>query len=142
MKTFSARPRDIKREWYLVDATDQVLGRLASAIALRLRGKHKAIFTPHMDTGDFIIVTNVEKIRVTGNKALQKMYYRHSGYPGGLRERTLRQQLERQPTEVIRKAVKGMLPRNKLGRAQLTKLKIYVGPDHPHSAQAPTTLEV
>jgi large subunit ribosomal protein L13 len=125
-----------------VDAEGKTLGRLATVIAERLRGKGKAAFTPHVDTGDFVVVVNAEKIAVTGNKLDDKMYYKHSGYPGGLRQRTLRQQLDRQPTEVLRKAVKGMLPRNKLGRAQLTKLKIYVGPEHPHEAQAPAPLEV
>ena len=142
MKTYNAKPGEIERDWLIVDAEGKTLGRLATQIAERLRGKGKVVYTPHVDTGDFVVVVNAEKIAVTGNKLDEKIYYRHSGYPGGLRERTLRQQLERQPTEVLRKAVKGMLPRNKLGRAQLTKLKIYVGPDHPHTAQAPTTLEV
>ena len=142
MKTYNAKPGEIERDWLIVDAEGKTLGRLATQIAERLRGKGKTVYTPHVDTGDFVVVVNAEKIAVTGNKLDEKMYYRHSGYPGGLRERTLRQQLERQPTEVLRKAVKGMLPRNKLGRAQLTKLKIYVGPDHPHAAQAPKTLEV
>ena len=142
MKTYNAKPGEIARDWYLVDAEGQTLGRLATQIADRLRGKSKVVFTPHVDTGDFVVVINAEKIAVTGKKLEQKMYYRHSGYPGGLRERSLREQLDRQPTEVLRKAVKGMLPRNKLGRAQLTKLKIYAGPEHPHEAQAPTTLEV
>ena len=137
MKTYSAKPGEIKREWYVVDADGQTLGRLATQIADRLRGKGKPQFTPHVDTGDFVVVVNAEKIQVTGNKLDDKMYYRHSGYPGGLRARPLREQLERRPTEVLRKAVKGMLPRNKLGRAQLTKLKIYAGPDHPHAAQKP-----
>ena len=140
MKTYSAKPGEIDREWYIVDAEGQTLGRLATQIADRLRGKGKPQFTPHVDTGDFVIVVNAEKIQVTGNKLDEKMYYKHSGYPGGLRERTLREQLDRQPTEVLRKAVKGMLPRNKLGRAQLTKLKIYAGPEHPHEAQAPKPL--
>jgi len=142
MKTYNAKPGEIQRDWLIVDAEGKTLGRLATQIAERLRGKTKAVYTPHVDTGDFVIVVNAEKIAVTGNKLEEKMYYKHSGYPGGLRERTLREQLDRQPTEVLRKAVKGMLPRNKLGRAQLTKLKIYAGPDHPHEAQAPTTLEV
>ncbi|HEY6961837.1 MAG TPA: 50S ribosomal protein L13 [Gaiellaceae bacterium] len=142
MKTYSAKPGEIQRDWLLVDAEGKTLGRLATVIAERLRGKGKAVFTPHVDTGDFVVVVNAEKIAVTGNKLDEKMYYRHSGYPGGLRARSLRDQLERQPTEVLRKAVKGMLPRNKLGRAQLTKLKIYAGPEHPHDAQAPTPLEV
>src|SRR5581483_2898210 len=142
METYSAKPGEIQRDWLVVDAEGKTLGRLATVIAERLRGKGKPSFTPHVDTGDFVVVVNAEKIAVTGNKLDEKMYYKHSGYPGGLRERTLRVQLERQPTEVLRKAVKGMLPRNKLGRAQLTKLKIYAGPEHPHEAQAPTTLEV
>jgi large subunit ribosomal protein L13 len=137
MKTYSAKPGEITREWYLVDADGLTLGRLATVIADTLRGKRKPVFTPHVDTGDFVVVVNAEKIAVTGNKLDQKMYYRHSGYPGGLKERTLREQLERRPTEVLRKAVKGMLPRNRLGRQQITKLKIYVGPDHPHEAQTP-----
>ena len=142
MKTYNAKPGEIAREWYLVDAEGKTLGRLATQIAERLRGKGKVVFTPHVDTGDFVVVINAEKIAVTGKKLEQKMYYKHSGYPGGLRERTLQEQLNRQPTEVLRKAVKGMLPRNKLGAAQLTKLKIYAGPEHPHEAQSPTTLEV
>ena len=142
MKTYNAKPGEIQRDWVIVDASGKTLGRLATQIADRLRGKGKPAFTPHVDTGDFVVVVNAEKIAVTGKKLDEKMYYRHSGYPGGLRHRTLREQLERQPTEVLRKAVKGMLPRNKLGRAQLTKLKIYAGPEHPHEAQAPTSLEV
>jgi large subunit ribosomal protein L13 len=137
MKTYSAKPGEIQRDWYVVDAEGQTLGRLATQIADRLRGKGKPQFTPHVDTGDFVVVVNAEKIAVTGNKLDDKLYYRHSGYPGGLRERPLRVQLERVPTEVLRKAVKGMLPRNRLGRQQLTKLKIYAGPEHPHAAQEP-----
>ena len=137
MTTYSAKPGEIEREWYLVDAEGQTLGRLATQIADRLRGKGKPAFTPHVDTGDFVVVVNAEKIHVTGNKLDDKKYHRHSGYPGGLRTRSLREQLDRQPTEVLRAAVKGMLPRNRLGRAQLTKLKIYAGPEHPHEAQAP-----
>ncbi len=137
MKTYSAKTGEIQRDWYVVDAEGQTLGRLATQIADRLRGKGKPQFTHHIDTGDFVVVVNAEKIAVTGNKLDQKIYYRHSGYPGGLRERTLRMQLERFPTEVLRKAVRGMLPRNRLGRQQLTKLKIYVGPEHPHGAQEP-----
>jgi large subunit ribosomal protein L13 len=137
MKTYSAKPGEIQRDWYVVDAEGQTLGRLATQIADRLRGKGKPQFTPHVDTGDFVVVVNAEKIAVTGNKLDSKMYYRHSGYPGGLRQRTLRDQLERVPTEVLRKAVRGMLPRNRLGRQQLTKLKIYAGPEHPHAAQDP-----
>ena len=137
MKTYSAKPGEITREWYLVDAEGKTLGRLATQIADTLRGKRKPQFTPHVDTGDFVIVVNAEKIQVTGNKLDQKRYYRHSGYPGGLRSRTLREQLDRRPTEVLRVAVKGMLPKNRLARQQITKLKIYAGPDHPHEAQAP-----
>src|SRR5438477_4178320 len=142
MKTYSAKPAEITRDWYLVDADGQILGRLATLIADTLRGKRKPIFTPHVDTGDFVVVVNAEKIAVTGNKLDQKRYYRHSGYPGGLRSRTLREQLDRRPTEVLRAAVKGMLPRNKLGRAQIGKLKIYAGPEHPHEAQAPEPLPI
>src|SRR5262249_7881667 len=141
MKTYSAKPGEITREWYVVDADGQTLGRLATQIADRLRGKNKPQYTPHVDTGDFVIVVNAEKIAVTGKKADAKMSSRHSGYPGGLRSRPLREQLERRPTEVLRKAVKGMLPRNKLSRQQLTKLKIYAGPDHPHEAQEPKPFE-
>jgi large subunit ribosomal protein L13 len=137
MKTYSAKPGEISREWYVVDAEGQTLGRLATQIATVLRGKNKPQYTAHVDTGDFVVVVNAEKIAVTGNKMEQKMYYKHSGYPGGLRERTLREQLGRRPTEVLRKAVKGMLPRNRLSRAQITKLKIYAGPVHPHESQAP-----
>ncbi|HEU4658343.1 MAG TPA: 50S ribosomal protein L13 [Gaiellaceae bacterium] len=142
MKTYNAKPGEIQRDWVVVDAEGKTLGRLATQIADRLRGKHKPQYTPHVDTGDFVVVVNAEKIAVTGKKLDEKMYYRHSGYPGGLKERSLRDQLERQPTEVLRKAVKGMLPRNRLGRQQLTKLKIYAGPDHPHEAQSPTAFEV
>ena len=140
MKTWNAKPGEVERRWYLVDAEGKTLGRLATQIADTLRGKNKPQYTPHTDTGDFVVVVNAEKIHVTGKKLDQKMYHRHSGYPGGLRSRTLREQLERRPTEVIRKAVKGMLPRNRLASAQLTKLKIYAGPEHPHAAQAPKPL--
>src|SRR6201991_4495527 len=136
-KTFNLKPGEITRDWYVVDADGQTLGRLATQIADTLRGKGKPQYTPHVDTGDFVVVVNAEKIAVTGSKLDSKLYYRHSGYPGGLRVRTLREQLERRPTEVLRKAVKGMLPRNKLSRQQITKLKIYTGPDHPHVAQDP-----
>src|SRR5262249_32370965 len=142
MKTWNAKPGEIQRDWYVVDAEGQTLGRLATQIADVLRGKRKPQYTPHVDTGDFVVVVNAEKITVTGNKLDQKIVYRHSGYPGGLRERTLREQLERRPTEVIRKAVKGMLPRNRLARAQLMKLKVYVGPEHPHEAQSPKPLNL
>ena len=142
MKTYNAKPGEIQRDWVIVDAEGKTLGRLATQIADRLRGKGKAQYTPHVDTGDFVVVVNAEKIAVTGNKLDNKMYYKHSGYPGGLRTRSLREQLERRPEEVLRKAVKGMLPRNRLARQQLTKLKIYAGAEHPHEAQAPTPLEV
>ncbi|MGH3009268.1 MAG: 50S ribosomal protein L13 [Gaiellaceae bacterium] len=142
MKTYSAKPGEITREWYLVDAEGKTLGRLATQIADTLRGKRKPQFTPHVDTGDFVIVVNAEKIQVTGNKLDQKRYYRHSGYPGGLKSRTLREQLDRRPTEVLRVAVKGMLPKNRLARQQITKLKIYAGPEHPHTAQNPRAMEL
>ncbi len=137
MKTFSAKPSDIKQEWILVDGTDKVLGRLATQIAMRLRGKHKAIYTPHMDTGDFVIVTNVEKLRVTGNKAFQKTYFRHSGYPGGIYETNFEKLQGKYPDRVLMHAVKGMLPKGPLGYALLKKLKCYTGDAHPHAAQQP-----
>ena len=140
MKTWNAKPGEVERRWYLVDAEGKTLGRLATQIADTLRGKRKPQYTPHVDTGDFVVVVNAEKVAVTGKKLDDKRYYRHSGYPGGIRSRTLREELDRRPTEVIRKAVKGMLPRNRLGRAQLTKLKVYAGPEHPHEAQAPQPL--
>jgi large subunit ribosomal protein L13 len=142
MKTWTAKPREIERRWYVVDAEGKTLGRLSTAIADTLRGKRKPEFTPHVDTGDFVIVVNADKIGVTGKKLDDKVYYRHSGYPGGLRSRTLREELHRRPTEVLRHSVKGMLPRNRLGRAQLRKLKIYAGPEHPHAAQSPEPMEV
>ncbi len=141
MKTFSAKPADIKRDWFVVDATDQVLGRLASQIALRLRGKHKAIYTPHMDTGDFIVVTNVERLRVTGNKAQDKLYHRHSGYPGGVSTTSFEKMQARFPGRALEKAVRGMLPKGPLGYAMLKKMKYYTGPAHPHSAQQPQALD-
>jgi large subunit ribosomal protein L13 len=141
-KTWNAKTGELERRWYLVDAEGKTLGRLATQIADLLRGKGKPQYTPHVDTGDFVIVVNAEKIAVTGKKLDEKLYYRHSGYPGGLRSRTLREQLERRPTEVLRKAVKGMLPRNRLARQQINKLKIYAGPGHPHEAQKPDPLEV
>jgi large subunit ribosomal protein L13 len=139
-KTWNAKPGDVTREWYVVDAEGQTLGRLATRIADTLRGKDKPQYTPHIDTGDFVVVVNAEKIGVTGKKMDEKLYRRHSGYPGGLKERPLREELRRRPTEVLRKAVKGMMPRNRIARAQLTKLKIYAGPEHPHEAQAPKPL--
>jgi large subunit ribosomal protein L13 len=142
LKTYVATPLDRERNWLLVDAEGQTLGRLATQIADALRGKRKPTYTPHIDTGDFVVVINAEKISVTGNKRAEKRYYRHSGYPGGLKSRTLNDMLERRPEEVIRLAVRGMLPRNRLARKQLTKLKIYAGPEHPHAAQMPQPLEI
>ena len=141
MGTYSTKPAEIERQWFVVDARGQTLGRLASEIAKILKGKHKPIYAPHLDTGDFVIVINAEKVHVTGKKMDQKMYYRHSGYPGGLKSITLREQLKRHPTRVIRSAVKGMLPHNRLGRATLRKLKVYAGDAHPHEAQQPKPLE-
>ena len=142
MKTFVATPANRERNWVLIDASGKTLGRLATQIADILRGKRKPEYTPHCDVGDFVIVINAERIAVTGNKREQKMYYRHSGYPGGLRHRSLDDMLERKPEEVIRLAVKGMLPRNRLARQQLRKLKVYAGPEHPHEAQKPEPLEI
>jgi large subunit ribosomal protein L13 len=142
MKTFVANPADRERNWLVVDAEGKTLGRLATQVADILRGKRKPEYTPHVDVGDFVVIVNAEKIHVTGNKRAAKRYYRHSGYPGGLRSRTLGEMLERRPEEVIRKAVRGMLPRNRLARKQLTKLKVYAGPDHPHAAQKPEPLEI
>ena len=140
MKTWTAKPHELERRWYVIDADGQNLGRLATRIADTLRGKRKPQYTPHVDTGDFVVVVNAEKVAVTGKKLEQKLYYRHSGYPGGLRVRTLAEQLERRPTEVLRKAVKGMLPKNRLASQQISKLKIYAGPEHPHEAQRPEPL--
>ena len=142
MRTYSPKPGDIQREWHVIDASDVILGKLAVQAANLLRGKHKPTFAPHMDTGDFVIVVNAEKISVTGAKRTEKLYHRHSGYPGGMRTRTLNDMLERRPEEVIRLAVKGMLPRNRLARKQLTKLKVYAGPEHPHVAQKPQPMEI
>lgn len=139
-KTLSAKPADVQHEWVIVDADGEILGRLATRIADALRGKGKTNFTPHVDTGDYVVVIHCDRIRVTGQKLEQKRYYRHSGYPGGLRERTLAEQLDRDSTEVVRHAVKGMLPKSKLGAAQLRKLKLYKGADHPHEAQQPRPL--
>src|SRR5918995_623427 len=141
-KTWNAKPGEVQQRWVLVDAEGRTLGRLATQIADTLRGKTKPEYTPHVDTGDFVVVVNAEKISVTGNKRADKRYYRHSGYPGGLKSRTLQEMLDRRPEEVIRRAVKGMLPRNRLGRKQLTKLKVYAGPDHPHAAQQPKPMEI
>jgi large subunit ribosomal protein L13 len=142
MKTYTATSADRQRDWFVVDAAGQTLGRLATQIADALRGKRKPTYTPHVDTGDFVVVVNAEKISVTGNKRQDKRYYRHSGYPGGLKSRSLEEMLARRPEEVIRIAVKGMLPRNRLARKQLTKLKVYAGPDHPHAAQQPKPMEI
>ena len=142
MKTFTLTPKDIDRKWYVVNAEGLILGRMASQIANRLRGKNKPEFCPHMDNGDFIIVVNCEKIKVTGKKMLEKEYYRHSGWVGGLKEASLEQMLQKHPRRVITHAVKGMLPRNRLGRAMLKKLKVYVGPEHPHQAQKPEPLQL
>jgi large subunit ribosomal protein L13 len=142
MKTFSAKPHEVQHDWYLVDGTDKVLGRLASEIARRLRGKHKAIFTPHVDTGDYIVVVNVDKIRVTGNKAEDKKYYRHSTFPGGISETNFGKMQDRFPGRALEKAVKGMLPKGPLGYAMIKKLKVYAGGEHPHAAQQPQSLEI
>ena len=142
MTTVSAKPAEVRREWYLVDATDKTLGRLASELARRLRGKHKVEFTPHVDTGDYIVVVNAEKIRVTGNKLQDKMYHRHTGYIGNLKSINLEKLLATHPDRVITTAVKGMLPKNPLGRAMLKKLKVYGGPNHAHQAQQPQPLEM
>ncbi len=142
MKTFSAKPDSVQRDWYVVDATGKTLGRLASEIATRLRGKHKPEYTPHVDTGDYIVVVNAEKVHVTGNKASDKIYYRHSGFPGGLKTTNFQMLIEKQPQRAIELAVKGMMPRNPLGRAMLGKLKVYAGSEHPHSAQQPQALDI
>lgn len=142
MKTYTARAEDIEREWFLVDAEDKTLGRLASEIAKVLRGKHKPIYTPHLDCGDYVIVINADKVRVTGRKLDQKMYYRHSGYPGGLKSISLRNQLQKHPERVLQAAVRGMLPKNRLGRKMFKKLKVYASDSHPHQAQQPKPLEL
>jgi large subunit ribosomal protein L13 len=142
MRTYSPKASEITREWYVIDATDVVLGRLATQAATLLRGKHKPIFAPHVDTGDFVIIINAEKVALGGSKREQKMDYRHSGFPGGMRATSYGELLETNPRRVIEKAVKGMLPHNKLGRAQLKKLKVYSGADHPHAAQQPKTYEI
>ena len=142
MKTFSAKPDEVTHDWFVVDATDRVLGRVATEIARRLRGKHKPEFTPHVDTGDYIVVVNVEKLRVTGDKAQQKKYYRHSGYPGGIYETSFTKLQQRFPDRVLMKAVKGMLPKGPLGYAMIKKLKVYAGGSHPHAAQQPRALEI
>ena len=140
MKTYSAKPHEVEQNWLLVDADGQTLGRMASGIATRLRGKHKAEYTPHVDTGDYVVVINAEKVKVTGNKATDKIYHSHSGYPGGLKSISFEKLQERSPEKVIKLAVKGMLPRTPLGRAMFKKLKVYAGTDHPHGAQQPKTV--
>ncbi|MDC9721077.1 MAG: 50S ribosomal protein L13 [Gammaproteobacteria bacterium] len=140
MKTVSAKPADVTRDWYVIDAEGQTLGRMATEIARRLRGKHKPEFTPHVDTGDYIVVVNAEKVRVTGNKAKDKMYYRHTGYPGGLRSMSFEKLVDHAPERPIEFAVKGMLPKGPLGRAMYSKLKVYAGTEHPHQAQQPQAL--
>ena len=142
MATVSTRPADVTRDWRIIDASDQVLGRLASSVASVLRGKHKPEFTPHVDVGDYVVIVNAEKVRVTGNKREGKIYHRHSGYPGGLRSMTFRRLQEQAPERVVELAVKGMLPRNPLGRQMFRKLKVYSGPDHPHQAQQPRPMEI
>ncbi len=142
MKTFQANPDNVERKWYLVDAEGKTLGRLASQVASIVRGKTKPTYTPHPDTGDFVIIINADKINVTGDKLNKKMYYRHSGYPGGLKTRTLKQMLDKKPEEVLRLAIAGMLPRNALGRKLIKKVKIYAGPEHPHTAQNPELLSL
>lgn len=142
MRTFSAKPQEVEREWFVIDATDKVLGRLATGIAHRLRGKHKAIYTPHVDTGDYIVVVNVDKLRVTGNKEQDKKYFRHSGYPGGIFETNFAKLQRRFPERILQKAVKGMLPKGPLGYAMFKKLKCYAGTSHPHAAQQPKPLQI
>ncbi len=142
MSTISAKPAEVERDWFLVDADGKTLGRLATEIARRLRGKHKTVYTPHVDTGDYIVVINAEKIHVSGNKAMDKKYFRHTGYPGGIKEANFTQMIERHPEKVLELAVKGMLPRNPLGRAMFKKLKVYAGTEHRHQAQQPQPLEV
>ena len=142
MGTYYAKTGEVAREWVLIDAEDQVLGRVSTQAAHILKGKHKPQYTPHVDTGDFVVIINADKIRLTGNKAAQKKYYRHSGYPGGLKEESFERAMERHPERVIEHAVKGMLPKNTLGRAQGMKLKVYAGPEHPHTAQQPRKIEL
>jgi large subunit ribosomal protein L13 len=142
MKTISAKPESVKHDWYVIDATDKVLGRLATEVARYLRGKHKPIYTPHVDTGDYIVIVNADKIRVTGNKEDDKMYYHHSGYPGGIKSSNLRTMREKHADRIIMTAVKGMMPKGPLGRAMLSKLRIYNGAEHDHQAQQPKTLEI
>jgi large subunit ribosomal protein L13 len=142
MKTYSAKPEEVKRDWFVIDANGHVLGRLASAVASRLKGKHKPIYTPHVDTGDHIIVVNASKVTLTGNKWDNKMYHSHSGYMGGLRSNSAKELLEKRPEDLVHHAVRGMLPKNRLGRQMLRKLKVYAGADHPHAAQQPESLKI
>ncbi|MCM0754936.1 50S ribosomal protein L13 [Desulfovibrio aminophilus] len=142
MKTYTPKESELNREWFVVDASDKILGRLAARIAHRLRGKHKPEFAPHMDNGDFLVVVNAEKVAVTGKKLDKKMYYKHTNHPGGIKERTLRQMLDKKPEEVLRAAVKGMLPKNRLARRLLNKLKVYAGAEHPHASQQPKPLDL
>jgi large subunit ribosomal protein L13 len=142
VRTYTPKAGDVQRQWLVIDATDVVLGRLASQVAVLLRGKHKATFAPHVDTGDFVVIINADKVALTGAKLEQKRAYRHSGYPGGLKSRTYAEMLEKHPAKAVEKAVRGMLPKNTIGRAQLGKLKVYAGPDHPHQAQLPQPYEI
>ena len=142
MRTFTPKPGDIERRWHVIDANDVVLGRLATQAAVLLRGKHKAMFAPHVDTGDFVIIVNAGKVALTGNKREQKLAYRHSGYPGGLRSVSYTELLDKNPQRAVEKAIRGMLPKNSLGRQMLSKLKVYAGPDHPHLAQKPVPFEI
>ena len=142
MKTFSAKPETVKRDWYVIDAENKVLGRLATEVARRLRGKHKAEYTPHVDTGDYIVIVNADKVAVTGNKETDKVYYHHTGFPGGIKSISLDKQRSKAPERIIESAVRGMLPKNKLGRAMFRKLKVYAGPQHNHEAQQPKALEI
>ncbi|MBV1876866.1 MAG: 50S ribosomal protein L13 [Pseudomonadales bacterium] len=142
MKTYSAKKETVKRNWYLVDATDKTLGRISTEIANRLRGKHKAEYTPHVDTGDYIVVVNAEKVKVSGNKTTDKMYYHHTGYPGGIKSISFDKLIDKAPERALESAIKGMMPKNKLSRAMLAKLKVYAGNEHPHSAQQPQPLEL
>ena len=142
MRTYSPKPGDVTHAWHVIDATDVVLGRLASHAAQLLRGKHKAIYAPHADTGDFVVIINAEKVAVTGNKRDTKFLYRHSGYPGGLRKRSVGEMIEKHPDRLVEKAIQGMLPKNRLGRAMSKKLKVYAGPEHPHAAQKPAAFEI
>ncbi len=142
MKTYSAKPESVTRDWYIVDATDKTLGRLATEVARRLRGKHKPVYTPHVDTGDYIIILNAAKVRVTGDKAKKKIYHHHTGFPGGIKSITFDKLLARSPERIIEKAVKGMLPKGPLGRQMYRKMKVYAGTEHPHTAQQPQPLEI